>query len=107
MLTGMATIEITAEPVKSIDVKLVGVEYTIKPPKGSLAIVLAKKMQASQEDPDGLMRALGDWLTVGFGKAESKAILKRLEDPEDALDLVHIMSLMEKVSEAATGNPTT
>ena len=103
----MTMIEITAEPVKTVRVKLVGIEYNMKPPKGSLAIVLGKKMQASAEDPDGMLRALSDWITIGFGKKEATAIMKRLEDPDDDLDFTHIMQLMQKVAEATTGNPTT
>lgn len=103
----MATIEITAEPVKTLDVNLVGVDYDVKPPKGSLAIVLASSLGKIKDNPDKLMRILGDWVRVAFGKKQAEAVMKRLEDPDDDLDITHIMQLMEKLAEATTGNPTT
>jgi hypothetical protein len=105
-VSGMELIEITATPVKAVPVRLVGVEYMIKPPKGSLAIILGKKMQAASDNPDGMLRALNDWIVIGFGKTDAKAVMKRLEDPQDDLDFSHIMELMQKIAEVTTGNPT-
>lgn len=100
-------IVISAEPVKRLTVNLVGVSYSVRPPKGAMAIVLATKMQKAEKDPAVLLDGLGDWLKIAVGKDEAKAIRARLEDPEDALDFEHIMTLLQKLSEASTGNPTT
>ena len=99
-------IEIEAEPIKELRLKLVGEVYQVKPPKGSLAIVLAKKM-SKNKDVDGMMKAIEDWLRLAMSKSDTKRVMERLEDPEDALDLSHVTSLIEKLTERVTGNPTT
>lgn len=99
-------IKIEAEPVKELRLSLVGQSYTVRPPKGSLAIVLAKKM-SKNKDVDGMMNAIQDWLKLAMPKQDVKKVMDRLEDPEDALDIGHITSLIEKLTERVTGNPTT
>jgi len=44
---------------------------------------------------------------MAFGKKEGAAVIKRFDDPEDDLDIIHISELISKVAELATGNPTT
>lgn len=103
-------ITISAEPRRAIKLTLVGKEYSLKAPKGSSAIVIAKQMAGIKEtdDPEKILRGLKDWLTLAVGRTESTAIMKRLDDPEDDLDLVHLTELMKQVTERTVpGNPTT
>lgn len=101
------TIEITAEPVPKMSVKLVGVDYMISPPKSSLAIKLAVQAKTvGKDDPEKILDVLDEWLVKAFGKAGLKKVKARLDDPEDLLDTPHLMQLMEAVVEATTGDPT-
>lgn len=100
-------IEITPQKRQGIPVKLIGVEYAARPPKSMVALRLAQQAQKASDDPEASIKALTQWLTMTFGKKDTAAILQRLEDPDDDLDIPHIAELMEKVTEAVSGNPTT
>lgn len=100
-------IEIKAEPKAALDVELVGENYNIHPPKASLALKLAVRAKTNADDPGLLLKTIDEWIDVAFGKAGAKAIHKRLDDPNDVLDIEHIMKLMEAVIEETSGNPTT
>ena len=125
----MALIEIEAEDVEPIEVRLVGVNYIINPPKTSLTMELAESVSAKKvtANKDGkeltpeekkkilegkvkvskkLMGALHTWIEQAFGD-EAPAIHKRLKNPKDRLDWHHVMKLMQQVSELVTGDPTT
>lgn len=124
----MASIEIDAEEPELIDIRLVGVDYLIKKPKAALSLSLAESVkskrvskpkpnatpeeveafqQAQAELADSSQKMLQTWIKQAFGPEGSKKIKKRLADPEDLLDLPHLMNLMSKVAEATSGNPTT
>lgn len=129
----MATIEIEADDSELLDIRLVGVDYLINPPKSSLTINMAEsfasskesvklspnatpeekkaaaaaKLEASKKLGKKAMKALNTWITQAFGEDGAKGIHKRLNDPKDKLDIKHLMALMTQVSEAVTGDPTT
>lgn len=100
-------IRIEVKPTKRLKLDLGGTLYLVKPPKATLAMVLAKKMSSKGGDLDSMMKALGDWLTIAMGPKEAKKVLARLDDADDDLDLAHVMELIEKLTERTTGNPTT
>ncbi|QGZ16721.1 hypothetical protein PBI_DEWDROP_74 [Microbacterium phage Dewdrop] len=121
-------IEIEADEPELIPVKLVGVQYMLNPPKASLTMNMAdsftgKEMakpgpNASKAELEAARKearktakktrdALRVWTIQAFGKETAAAIDKRLLDPEDRLDIPHLMDLMNKVAEAGSGNPTT
>lgn len=100
-------IDITSEKRQGIPVNLVGVKYAARPPKSMIALRLAQDAQKAGNDPEASIKALTKWLGMTFGKKDTSSILARLEDPDDDLDINHIAELMEKVTEAVSGNPTT
>lgn len=102
-------IEIEAKPREGLPVKLVGQSYTVRPPKASFAIRLAKQAKSlKQDDPDAAMSVLENWLKQAFAAEDYEAVLARMDDPDDELDIEHIAALMEAVTERQMGgNPTT
>ncbi len=104
----MKRIEIAAQPRENITVSLVGVEYVITPPKGSLGLRLAKKAKEAENEKDNISMwdEIMGWVRAGFGAKQTKKIQERLDDPDDDLDIEHITTLMEKIIEATTDNPT-
>lgn len=105
-------IDIEAEPREDVQVKLVGTEYLVKPPKGSTAINMAKQAAEAEKDDSASssvksFELIEDWINRAFGKNQAKKIHARLNDPDDELDIPHIMQLVNKLSEITTGNPTT
>lgn len=113
----MAIIEIEAEEVEPIGVKLVGVEYLLTPPKTAIMMDMAEVLSDKKFDPKDpekmgkaggkAMESLNAWLIQAFGKEGHKEIRKRLKDPGDLLDWKHLMKLMTQVSEVVSGDPTT
>lgn len=124
----MALIEIEADDVELIPVKLVGVEYLVNPPKTALTMGMARsfsgidlgktKKDASDAEKaeaqkrakkaaDKTQKAIDTWILQAFGRETAEKIQKRLMDPEDRLDTKHLMSLMQALAEEETGNPTT
>jgi hypothetical protein len=99
-------IVIEAEEVQKIGITLVGVKYTITPPKAALAMKLATSAGDLKDDAGAIIGVLTSWVMAAFGKTEGAKVLKRLDDPDDRLDITHLTSLMEKVIEQQTGNPT-
>lgn len=100
-------IEISAKTREAIPVRLVGKDYTLTTPKSYLAMMMAIRAKNVEQDPEKMMDAINEWLEGAFGKATSKAILKRLQDPADALDFPQITELMQAVMEMGTEDPTT
>lgn len=99
-------IVIDAEPVETMDVKLVGVDYKIKPPKTSMLMEVTDKMQGKAEEDitsDDLYR----FVDLMFTKTDATKVKKRLTDPKDDLDIDHVMTLLDKLMEAVQPNPTT
>lgn len=98
-------IVISAEAPKTHTVNLVGKTYKVKPVKSALGVMMAQKFVKDQEDVGAVASGIGDMIKTMFGK-EAPKVMKRLEDPEDLLDYVHIMELVKALTEAQTGNPT-
>lgn len=99
-------IVIDAEPVETMDVKLVGVDYKIKPPKTSLLMEVTDKMQGKNEE-DVTSEDLYRFVDLMFTKTDATKVKKRLSDAKDDLDIEHVMTLLDKLMEAVQPNPTT
>lgn len=100
-------IVIDAEPRKAFPVQLVGEEYLVTPPKSTVALALARKAKEAGDDAAVVEKELHNWVRIAFGKKQAVKVIARLADGDDDLDLPHIMQLMQKLAEAATGDPTT
>ena len=94
----MTEINIEAAPQNAIPIKLVGKTYEIVPPKAALAMRLAVESKLYADDPSKMADILDAWIRRAFGERAEK-VQKRLDDPEDLLDNMHVMALMEKVIE--------
>lgn len=104
----MDEINIQANPVKVLPIKLVGQDYEITPPKAALAMRMAVESKLFEEDPGKMIDVLNAWVSKAFGPKVAAKVQKRIEDEDDLLDITHIMQLMEKVTEAQLeGDPTT
>jgi len=101
------SITIEAQPREKIDVDLVGKHYVIDPPKAAATMELAEKASAAKGDTDTLLRMLTEWMERTFGPKQYAKIRARMYDPDDLLDLGHIMTLMGEVAKVQTGNPPT
>lgn len=100
-------IVIAATPREPISVDLIGTEYLVTPPKTTVAIALAERVQAAGQDIKVVREETDLWVNLAFGAKQGKKVIARLDDPEDDLDIPHIMDLMQKLAEAGTENPTT
>lgn len=103
----MADIVIPGKPRKSLTIDLVGRTYKARPPKASVAVVLAKRIQAAGDDIESLMEALGHWTRTVFGAKTGDEILARVQDDDDDLDVFDLASLMKALIAEWSGNPTT
>ncbi|UDL16226.1 hypothetical protein SEA_KOZIE_30 [Microbacterium phage Kozie] len=104
----MKSITIDAEPREQITVHLVGKPYLLTPPKGALGLQLAERAQAANATGDvkAIWGEVMDWVTKAVGSKQAADIQARLDDPEDDLDVIHVVTVMEKVVEAVTSNPS-
>ena len=103
----MATITIPGKTRKSIDIELVGTEYTVRPPKASVAVFLSQALKDAGEDAEKLLDGLEKWNLVLFGKEIGPKVTERLKDPDDDLDIPDVVELISTVMEASGENPTT
>lgn len=99
-------IVIDAKPRTQIPLSLVGQEYLVLPPKGSLGIKIAQRAQEANGDPMELWGIVESYIDIAFGKKQGKEIKKRLEDEDDDLDIAHLMQVIEKLTEFVTDDPT-
>jgi len=93
--------------IKRIPIRLVGVEYDVRRPKTQLAMALSQAAQAAGNDPDKLLRVVRDFTSMMFTPEDQQAIETRLSDPDDDLDLIHVMQLARALQEKATSLPPT
>lgn len=100
-------IVITAEPQQEIVVSLVGIDYKIHPPKASLAVGMAIRVTKMNDDPGEMVDTLNQWIDMAFTKKDAAAVKKRMQAPDDLLDLIHVATLIEAVVEEVSGNPPT
>lgn len=103
----MATITIPGKTRKSIDIELVGTEYTVRPPKASVAVFLSQALKDAGEDAEKLLDGLEKWNLVLFGKEIGPKVTERLKDPDDDLDIPDVVDLISAVLETSGENPTT
>ena len=103
----MATIKIPGKPRKSITVELVGTEYTVRPPKASVAIFLSQALKDAEDDSEKILDGLAKWCHVLFGKETGAEVVKRLKSPSDDLDIAELTELISAVMEEAGENPPT
>lgn len=103
------TINIDATPAAPIAVKLVGIEYEFHKPKGALALKIAEVAQrakSSAANVEDLMDTLTGWLTAASDKETADAIMARMSDSDDLLDIDHVMQLVKALTEAGSKHPT-
>lgn len=113
----MADINIAPTPRKPLTVNLLGKPYKVMPLKSALAIEMAKntkELQKSKADTKSLDNTLKlvdivyEWLGMVMEKKDVIAIKARLKDPKDGLDIDHLVTLLNAVTEASVAaNPTT
>lgn len=99
-------IEIEAEPREKITLSLVGKEYVLPPVKGALMLKIGRQAKLAEANEEKQLGMIDDMILTVFGKKQANAIQKRLEDPEDALDIPHIMKVVEKLSEIVSEDQT-
>lgn len=99
-------VDISATPQSTLPVRLVGVEYTARPPKAALALSLLGDVKGANNDPEKLLDVLSSWLEMTFGTEVKDEINARLNDASDRLDIPHVAELMRALTEQVTGNPT-
>lgn len=104
-----ADFQVKASQRKTMQVDLVGVTYQIRIPKTYAMLRFAALSQTTDDmDMSAMVEAMNAWIKQAFGKEGTEQVHERLGDPDDDLDIDHIMQLMEAVAEAsAPGNPTT
>lgn len=96
---------------------LVGVTYKVRPVKGAIGISLAQEFKGgmkkggkngSPEQVQKINKVLDRVINMMFvEKSDRDDLRDRMQDPDDLLDFAHIFELMEKLTEAQSGNPTT
>lgn len=87
-------------------VNLVGRTHTFHPVKTWFTMKIAQAAKAAESDPMAMLDALREWLRQGFGDDGAAAILARLDDPADPLDLGDLMRLMEATMKVDDNPPT-
>ncbi|AWY05385.1 hypothetical protein HOT42_gp34 [Microbacterium phage Metamorphoo] len=98
-------IEDESEP---IPVRLVGVDYVAHRPKAMLAVRLGERIQqVDMENIEEVVEQFGSFLKLTFGSETSAAIMARLEDEDDRLDVIHLLKFVERITEVVTGRPPT
>ena len=100
-------ITISAAPRTVLDVELVGVHYSLTPPKAFLALKMAVDNKVNSEDPSLMVATMNEWLVQAVGVETAQMIQARMNDPADDLDVTHIMQLMEAVLSEMSERPTT
>lgn len=101
-------INIKADPPRKVVVGLVGIKYTATVPKKMLALSLMMRVKNAGNDPQMMSEAIDALLLKMFGKEVAPTVRTRLENEEDALDIDHVMDLMNALISLGTGgDPTT
>lgn len=93
-----------------IPVRLVGHDYIAHKPKAMLAIRLGERVNAQSLDMNdlpALVETMNEFMRLIFGTETGAAIMARLEDPDDKIDLPHLQRLVNRIVEVTTGRPPT
>ena len=100
-------VQIVADKRQSMVIELVGMRYTVKVPKASLALKLAVRAKQADDNPALLAQTIDEWISRAFSSEDAESVKHRLyEADDDDLDLPHIMKLMEALIERTTDNPS-
>jgi hypothetical protein len=82
--------------------------YSAHLPKGIVALRLGQEMEAmNTENPEEMLAKIMEFVATMFTPEDAATIEARIMDPADRLDFRHVMSLVRRLSEKATGLPTT
>lgn len=93
-----------AEERKAVVIELIGKRYKVRPPKTSFAMKYA--LAGDGEDASTAVKLTVSWVKAAFQKDDAQEVIDRLQDPDDLLDLQHIMKLIEALVAKVSGNPT-
>lgn len=99
-------ISITSD-VQDIDINLVGENYIIHPPKMIVMLNFTKIIKDVEGSPEKILEVIDTYIESAFSTEDQKKVKARLSDPQDQLDLTHMMQLIEQVTEISSGNLTT
>ena len=104
--TNDSAIVIDVPPVVPHNVVLAGHPYKVLPIKKLAIMDFSRRLSAAGSDTNKIFAEL-ERVTLGlFGRQVGPQVLERMKDPEDVLDLEHIMELIKRLVEKSTGNPT-
>jgi hypothetical protein len=111
MLLGMVDIDVVKRKPIAINFRAKDGQldtYLMQPPKAALSISLSERANAAVASGDvkAMMGEIEDWFAGGLGKKQYKRLNDRLYDPQDPLDIVHLIKAMEGVVEEVTEDPT-
>lgn len=102
------TANIEARAPETLTVNLVGKKYQIKAPKAALGLKLAVRAKQAEDRPDLMAAAIDEWIDRAFAAKDAADVKYRMyESSDDALDLPHVMELMQVMIERTTDNPST
>ncbi len=104
---GLVIASESAGGAETVEVELIGVLYDVTPPKAASAMRIAWLAADKNADPDEVMRALDGWIEKAFGDQADDVRRRLYEDDDDPLDFPHIMLLIQRLVERASGLPTT
>lgn len=89
-----------------ISVALVGKTYVAHMPKSMLAIRLGERISGlDTEDVDAIIDSLSEFMRLIFDAADASAILDRLTEPDDRLDIPHLLRLVDRMTEVVANRP--
>lgn len=102
------SITINADSPKVYPVDLVGKKYNARAPKAAVALKIAELAKTDfAEHPEKVEELISTLVSSLFSKKDAASVAKRLQDPEDALDVEHLSQLSQAIGEAAADRPTT
>jgi hypothetical protein len=77
-------------------------------PRASWPCGSGREMEAmNTENPEEMLAKIMEFVATMFTPEDAATIEARIMDPADRLDFRHVMSLVRRLSEKATGLPTT
>ena len=100
------TLSISFEAPKGTRVELGGEVYECNPVKTYWGMELLAQAKLAENDTGKTSEILNKLIKAIFRKSDVPKIKKRLEDPSDGLDFIHIVELTGALMEAATSNPS-
>lgn len=93
---------------EGIPVRLVGVDYVAHRPKALMAVRLGEQIKGvDMEDVEAVVDLLSRFLRLMFGSTTTVDIMARLDDEDDRLDVVHLFTLVEKMTAEVSNRPPT